>query len=80
MNIKTLRQFKIFNIAVFDVVATYLVAKYFAQKYKKKVNTVFIAFIFLAVAVHKIFNIPTMFNHYLGLNSYDAVIQARQSS
>jgi hypothetical protein len=41
--------------------------------------TIFYLFMVLGIIVHYAFNIPTMFNYVLGLNSYQSVIDNRKA-
>lgn len=82
--IDRLRGPKIFNMAVFDWVATIIGACIICYFYYGSIslpNTLFILvlLILVAIIVHYIFKIPTMLNAYLGLNSKDSVLENRKS-
>jgi len=71
--IKTLRTPKLFNIAIFDCVAT-LISAILIGKYIFKFNNIFdmtiwiiIVFAF-GVFIHYLFDINTMVGYYLGIN------------
>ncbi len=77
--ITTLRQYKIFDMAIFDWLATLICAYLFAIFVHNKNNikidktkyiiltTIF--FIILSIYIHVTFNIDTMFGYYLGLSN-----------
>ena len=71
--IQKLRQPKIFNMSIFDWVATFLgsmiIQKYlYYKKIKKSILQVFIYFILIGIFIHKIMKVDTMFGYYLGIN------------
>ena len=77
-----LRKYKLFDIAMFDVIATFIGA-FILWKYSNKTSInelliIFILFLILGVIVHKVFKIPTMGNYYLGLNTKEEVLKARE--
>lgn len=80
---KTLRGPKIFNMALFDWVATLVSAIFINYLYQPdNINIytslkIFIILIILAIIVHYIFDIPTMLNYYIGLADYKDVIASR---
>jgi len=82
--IDKLRQPKIFNMALFDWICTFIAAIvicYFAYK-KIDVTHVLIIFgilIIAAILIHKLFGINTMLNAYLGLNTKDSVLKNRKN-
>lgn len=82
--INILRQPKIMNMAIFDFVMTFIAAYIIIviakTKFKRtlKILPTFLSLVILGVFVHCHFNIPTMLNYYLGINSYDDVIQSRK--
>jgi hypothetical protein len=68
--IKTLRQPKLFDMAIFDFSATFLAA-YLVHKYLKiecSLWSVFAGFVGVGVLVHILTETPTMLNYYLGLS------------
>ena len=73
--IEKLRKPKIFDMALFDWVASILLTLYISYKYNddKYDNIIFIKsliiMIIFAVSIHYIFNIDTKFNYYLGLSN-----------
>jgi hypothetical protein len=64
------RSYKLLDIAVFDVIMTFLFAVVLQKYYIKKINiiTLFLILIIIAIFVHYIFNIPTKLNYYLSLS------------
>jgi cadmium resistance protein CadD (predicted permease) len=77
--LKTLREPKILDMAVFDWVATFIAALIFTKYVVPKWNViiVFILFVILGIFVHVQTGTPTMFNYYLGQNSYEQVMESR---
>lgn len=73
--INELRSTKIKGIAVFDVVATAAIS--YALSNGKDAIGIFILLIILAIVVHSILGIPTMLNHYIGINTLKEVIDGR---
>ena len=80
--IDRLRGPKIFNMAIFDwvctIIAAWIIAAAYSDNTLKSFVYILIILVILAILVHKIFNIPTMLNYYLGLNTKDAVLQNRK--
>ena len=79
--LKILRQPKIFDISIFDVIATY-VTTYIIKNYtiwfqNMSILTLFINFMFFAICFHYFMGVPTMLNYYLGLNTRQSVIDKR---
>jgi hypothetical protein len=70
MNIDKLRQYKIFNMAIFDILVTYLSSYFIKKVFKLKYSylNIFIFLIIIGIIVHKVLNIDTMLGYYLGLN------------
>jgi hypothetical protein len=66
-------------MAVFDWVATFIAALIFTIYVDPKSNVmmVFILFVILGIIVHVQSGTPTMFNYYLGQNSYEQVMESR---
>jgi hypothetical protein len=64
------RSYKLLDIAIFDVVMTFLFAIVLQKYYIKNINviTLFLILIIIAIFVHYIFNIPTKLNYYLNLS------------
>ena len=64
------RSYKLLDIAIFDVVMTFLFAVVLQKYYIKNINviTLFLILIIIAIFVHYIFNIPTKLNYYLNLS------------
>jgi hypothetical protein len=87
--IDKLRKPKIFNMALFDWIATILVGgligmalskKYTNDYYDKKyIIWSIIIVIILAPIAHVLFKTPTMFNYYLGLNTKEEVLANRKT-
>jgi len=75
--INELRSTKIKGIAVFDVAAT-AVASYVLSNETANIIPIFILLIILAIVVHSILGIPTMLNHYIGINTLSEVIDGRR--
>jgi hypothetical protein len=65
-----LRSYKLLDIAIFDVVMTFIFAIILQKYYAKNTNimTVFLILIIIAIFIHYIFNIPTKLNYYLNLS------------
>ena len=84
--IDTLRQPKIFNMAIFDWIATlaiiYAIA-YYSQPSSTNFWTYYITLCFIgilcAIFIHWYLDIPTMFNYYLGINTKESVIKNRKN-
>lgn len=84
--IDTLRQPKIFNMAIFDWIAT-LIVIYVIAYYSQPISSNFWSYylglcfigVLLAIVIHWYFSIPTMFNYYLGLNTKESVIKNRKN-
>lgn len=83
--INWLRGPKLIGIAVFDVLAT-LAGAFVVSGAIKKLNRfegythvfiVFILLIIIGIGVHVVMDIPTMFNHYIGINTLDEVKKSR---
>jgi hypothetical protein len=75
MMIEYLRSFRIFNIALFDLIMTYVIS-YFLLKWLRpgKAESFYISWLMvgvlpLSVLAHLIFQIPTTLNYYLGVSS-----------
>lgn len=74
--IQSLRSVRIFNIALFDLIASligmYLLLRWFKPNRSKSfyISWVVVTVLPLAVVSHYIFNIPTMLNYYMGLSVY----------
>lgn len=76
--IQQIRQYKIFGMAIFDWISTFLAGlllTYLLDKYVFIKNNFWelyvwtmIFLIILAIFVHKIMGVDTMLNYYLGLN------------
>lgn len=68
--INLLRKPKIFNIAIFDTVATILVAYFFHTTFviKCPLWSTILAFFIVGSLVHIMMGIPTMLNYYLGIS------------
>ena len=82
--IDKLRGPKIFNMALFDWVCTFIAAVIICYVFCKNFSTpnilfVFLCLVILGVIVHKMFGINTMFNAYLGLNSKSSVLENRKN-
>lgn len=78
-----LRSLKIYNtdIALFDTAATGLLAagvSYYHADTVVYTPLVFVIFMIIAIAVHRITNTPTMLNYYLGINDLDSVLDSRK--
>lgn len=85
--IQWLRGPKLNGIAAFDLVATAMGA-FILSRAVKFLNRfegytltfiLFILLIILAIGVHYVMEIPTMMNHYLGINTIEEVIEGRKS-
>lgn len=81
--IKTLRVPKVAGVAVFDVAGTFaiscLICKFTSIDNKILGSfAIFIILIIIAVVIHWALNIPTMLNHYIGINSLKDVIDGRK--
>lgn len=85
--IKWLRGPKLNGIAAFDLVATAIVSFILSgtirllDRFKgyTHVLVIFILLIILAIGIHYIMEIPTMMNHYLGINTLEEVTEGRES-
>jgi hypothetical protein len=69
--LETLRKPKLFDIALFDLLATLLVA-YLIHHYAKikcPLWSVLVGSILLGIVVHVMIGTPTMLNYYLGLSA-----------
>lgn len=83
--IDKLRQPKLFNMAIFDWIATiffiYIIAYYTSSSNNFWTYFATLCFIGIlcAIFVHWYFNIPTMFNYYLGINTKESVIKNRKN-
>lgn len=69
MDLAEIRQYRIFNMAIFDWVAT-LIGAYLLNLFlfhKFEYWKVALGTIILGIIVHKILGVRTMFNYYLGL-------------
>jgi hypothetical protein len=68
--IQKLRQPRLFEIAIFDVVATLAAAHFIHKKMKWKwpIIKTYVAFFILGIVIHKIMGIDTQLGFYLGLN------------
>ena len=71
--IQKLRQPKIFDMAIFDWVATFvgsiIIQKYIIYKQiKKSILQVFIYLIIMGIIIHKTMKVDTMFGYYIGIN------------
>jgi uncharacterized membrane protein YcaP (DUF421 family) len=82
--IDRLRGPKIFNMAAFDWICTFIAAIIICYIFCEKLSVsnvlfVFVCLIVLAIIVHKIFGINTMLNAYLGLNSKNSVMERRKN-
>lgn len=87
--INTVRKPKIFNMAVFDIVATaasgvlalWVLSEYSSIEFNT-LNLIIVEFIIFSVGVivHRVFNIPTMGNYYLGLNDIESVYNNRNKN
>ena len=85
--IKWLRSPKLNGIAAFDLVATAIGAFILSgtirllDRFKgyKHVLVIFILLIILAIGIHYVMEIPTMMNHYLGINTLEEVTESRKS-
>ena len=79
--LKTLREPKLLNMSIFDFVATFVIA-IILNKFvlpKQNVFLIFILLVILGIIIHMQFNIPTMMNYYLGINSYEDVMELRRN-
>lgn len=77
--IKILREPKICNIAIFDIVATFIVAWLISIKLCIHPLKMFIFLMLFAICIHYYFGIHTMLNYYLGLSTYEQVMKLRES-
>jgi hypothetical protein len=85
--IKWLRGPKLNGIAAFDLISTAMGAFVLSGTIKlldrfkgyTHVLVIFILLIILAIGVHYIMEIPTMLNHYLGINTQEEVTEGRNS-
>ena len=78
--IKSLREPKIADMAIFDLAATAAVAYYVSENHTKGEHPflhVFLALMLLAIVVHVMIGTPTMLNAYLGLNTKEEVYKNR---
>ena len=76
--LNTLRGPKIYGIAAFDVISTVIAATILSKTLDVNIFITHIALFVIAILVHMFLGIPTMGNYYLGLNSFDSVIEARE--
>lgn len=85
--IKWLRGPKLNGIAAFDLVSTAIGAFILSgtirmlDRFKgyTHVLVIFILLIILAIGIHYFMEIPTMMNHYLGINTLEEVTEGRKS-
>jgi hypothetical protein len=75
-----IRDFKIADIAVFDVVATAFAGYLISTKIESSFIVVFICLIIVAIGIHWMFDIPTRGNAYLGLTTMEKVTASRRGS
>ena len=84
--IQWLRGFRLNGIAAFDLIVTgisaYVMAlgvKYISQFSTTIVTSIlFILLMISAVLIHVISDVPTMLNHYIGINTLEEVIDGRE--
>lgn len=84
--VQWLRGFRLNGIAVFDLIVTgisaYVMAlgvKYISQFSTTIVTSIlFILLMISAVLIHVISDVPTMLNHYIGINTLEEVIDGRE--
>jgi hypothetical protein len=71
LSLKMLRSFKIFNIAIFDLLGTFMVTYVFHifMEFKHPLWMSMVCSILLGVIVHMVTDTPTMLNYYLGLSN-----------
>jgi hypothetical protein len=76
VSIQCLRSLRVFNIAVFDFVAS-LIGIFYLLKWLRPdrprsyyVSWTVLTVLPLSVISHLLVDTPTMFNHYLGLSAY----------
>lgn len=83
--INRLRSPKIVGVALFDLSSTALgayilsnVLKYLGVFETGTTLILFILLIILAIGTHYVLGIPTMLNHYLGINTLEEVMEERE--
>lgn len=84
--VQWLRGFRLNGIAAFDLIVTgisaYVMAlgvKYISQFSTTIVTSIlFILLMISAVLIHVISDVPTMLNHYIGINTLEEVIDGRE--
>ena len=84
--IQTLRGPKLNGIAAFDLFATLIFSFILSGLFKyldrfegyTHVFVIFILLLIIAIGIHYFMEIPTMLNHYLGLNTLEEVQTARK--
>lgn len=70
MDINELRRYRIAEIALFDVIGTFIGA-YITKQYFEidiSLTILFILFIILGIIVHKVIGTDTQLNYYLGIS------------
>lgn len=74
-----LRSYRLFDIALFDVFGTALGGLLISKKLNLSFLITFIILMVIGVIVHWVLEVPTMLNYYLGINSKESVIKAREN-
>lgn len=75
-----LRKYRLFDMAVFDWVATLIGALLISRALGTNIAATMMTMIILAIVVHAALGIPTMFNAYLGLAKKEDVRAARAAA
>lgn len=75
-----LRKYRLFDMAVFDWVATLIGALLISRALGTNIAATMMTMIILAIVVHAALGIPTMFNAYLGLAKKEDVHAARAAA
>jgi hypothetical protein len=68
LDIEYLRSFKVFKMALFDWVATLVIAVVVARTFHWRLVVVFTFLVSVAIVTHRLLNVNTQLNAYLGLN------------
>jgi hypothetical protein len=72
-----IRKYRIIDISVFDVIITMILGIFISDILNIQLYIIFFILLIMAISIHRIFNIPTMLNYYLGLNTKKEVLDNR---
>jgi hypothetical protein len=76
--INKLRTPKVIGIAIFDTILTIAVALLYSYVKNVSIMGSIIYMFSIGIIIHHTFNIPTMLNYYLGLNTKEDVLEKRK--